>query len=187
MPSNTDDNDHDDDTIEQGESEPNWRRKLEADAKAGREAAASVAAAATQNLQLQRELAMVRAGVDLDTPMGQMFSRAYEGESSVEAVREEYARITGTGQPAVDQQAMARIGQALQGGTPSGGQAPDFESDLDSIPLMVDGQYNPDYVNQVLNKTREQAAREGRQFNVLGNKASKWSQGSGSSPNVTPL
>lgn len=193
MPTNTDDNDHDDDTLDQGDQEPNWRRKLEADAKAGREAAAAAAATATQNLQLQRELAMVRAGVDLDSPMGQMFSKGYEGEFNAEAVREEYARITGnvgSGQPQVDQQAMARIGQALQGGTPSGGTAPNFEAELDSIPLLSpDGNYNPDYVNQVLAKTAEQAAREGRQFNVLGNKASKWTKGSGSatSPSVNPL
>ncbi len=180
---------NDDETFEQDEQqqEPNWRRKLEAEAKAGREAQANVAAAQAERDQLQRELAMMKAGVDTSSPLGQMFAKSYDGETDVEAVRAEYSRIAGTGQPPVDQQAMARIGQALQGSAPSGGVAPDFESDLDSIPMIVDGNYNPDYVHQVLNKTQEQAAREGRQFNVLGHGASKWTQGSGAGPNTQPL
>ena len=58
----------------------NWRRKLEADAEAGRQAQAEAAAA-------KKELAFIRAGVDLDSPQGKLLAKAYDGDLTPDAVK----------------------------------------------------------------------------------------------------
>lgn len=166
-------------------------KKLRAEAKAGREATARATAAEAESRTAQRELAMRRAGVDVESPLGTMFNKAWDGEIDVEAMKTSWAEVSGNApqqQSDPRREALERISGAAGGGQASGGAPVDFENELDSIPLLDgSGNYNPDYVQQVLAKTAEQAAREGRQFNVLGNRASKWHQGSGSGPNVTPL
>lgn len=42
----------------------------------------------------QRENAMLRAGVDLDSPLGAMFVRGYNGEQTPEAIRAAFAEIS---------------------------------------------------------------------------------------------
>lgn len=167
--------DYDDDSDEQQDNQPNWRRKLEAEAKAGREAREALAAAQAEAKAAQRELAMRRVGIDPDTPMGQMFSKAHPDLVDVDTIKSEWEKVS---PPAPDPNAaaMARIAAAQTGGVSSGGYVPDFQSELNSIPLIVDGQYNPDYVNQVLAKSQEQAAREGRPFEVSGGHVT-WQQG----------
>jgi len=59
---------------------PNWRRDLEKDAKAGKAAAAERDAA-------RRELAFLKAGIDLETPTGKLFAKAYDGANDVDAVK----------------------------------------------------------------------------------------------------
>lgn len=44
-------------------------------------------ASQSSNGVLARENAMLRAGVDLDSPLGKMFARAYDGELDTDAVR----------------------------------------------------------------------------------------------------
>lgn len=173
------------------ENMPNWRRRLEADAKAGREAQALIEAANNETRKAQRELAMARAGIDITSPLGTMFARAYDGEVDVDLIKAEYAKIQpgapGTPQVSPDTAAaLARISDAQAGGAPSGGAPHDFAAELDSIPMIVDGQYNPAYKQAILTATAAQAAREGRQFatdNVGDIKG--WAQGSG--PVTTPL
>lgn len=43
--------------------------------------------------KLARENAMLRAGVDLDSKLGQMFSRSYEGDLDPEAVKAEWSEL----------------------------------------------------------------------------------------------
>lgn len=165
-------------------------RKLRAEAKAGREASARAEAAEKSSREAQRELAMRRAGVDVDSPLGAMFSRAWEGEIDADAMREGWAAVSGntpSGQSTPDQEALQRISMASGGGQASGGVPIDFENELDSIPITVDGQYNPDYVTQVLAKTAEQAAREGRQFSADGRGPRQWTRGGASTPVTEPL
>jgi hypothetical protein len=169
--------DYDDDSSdEQQESQPNWRRKLEADAKAGREALARAEAAETAAKAAQRELAMRRVGIDPDTPMGAMFAKAHPDLVDVDTIKSEWEKVAPPAAPSADQAAMQRIAAAQSGGTSSGAYVPDFKAELNSIPLIVDGNYNPDYVNQVLAKTQEQAAREGRNFEVSGGHVT-WQEG----------
>jgi len=42
---------------------------------------------------LERENVMLRAGVDVESALGQMFTRAYEGELTVDAVRQQASEI----------------------------------------------------------------------------------------------
>jgi hypothetical protein len=184
MPSNSDyDDERDDDR--QDEQQPSWRRKLEQDARAGREAAAELAKVQAEAEQVKRELAMRRAGVDLDSPLGQMFSRGYDQALDHDTLTQQWAAVNpaANAQASADAAAMARISAAQAGGTPSGANVPDFEAELDAIPMVVDGQWNPDYTNEVLKATAAQAAREGREFVVSGGRMIPQVAG----PAITPL
>lgn len=169
---------------------PGWRRALEADAAAGKRAQRELEELREQTELANRELALRRAGVDVDSPVGAMFARDFDGPLTVGAIQSAASEV-GAYSPDYSPSSFAaldRISGAAAGGQPSGGYSPDFESALDAIPMLVDGQYNPDYVSQVLAKTAEQAAREGRQFGVVGNGPSGWSRGgSANTPNTKPL
>lgn len=52
------------------------------------------------NTSLQRENAMLRAGIDLDSPLGAMFARAYEGELTKEAIVAAATEVGAIGQAA---------------------------------------------------------------------------------------
>jgi hypothetical protein len=100
---------------ETGEA-PQWRKKLEAEARAGREALARAETA-------ERELAIRRAGIDLDSPTGKMFVDAYKGAADVEAVKAKAAEygLTSTPQQSTPNQltpeqeaAYAKMDQASQ-------------------------------------------------------------------------
>lgn len=153
--------------MSEGESEPNWRRKLEADAQAGREAAAELERLRGENAAASREAALLRAGIDPDDPRSRYFCEGYRGpldQESLQAAAREAGALDGV--QFSDQAAMQRIAVAHSGGRPSGGYVPDFEAELDAIPLVVNGEYNPQYPAAVLEATAKQAAREGRVFNV---------------------
>ena len=163
------DYDNDDDLNEQQQSETkrNWRRDLEEQARKGREAQEALEKQMAETREAQRQLAMMRAGIDVDSPLGQMFSKANPDLVDVDTIRSEWQKVApGQQAQSADAAAMQRIAAAQAGGDPSGGNVPQFGSELDTIPVIVDGQYNPDYVNQVLQATNVQAAREGRPFEV---------------------
>lgn len=70
------------------ESKPNWRRKMEADATADRQRAE----AAEARLQAYERKDMFRsAGLDPEDRRVEYFVKAYDGELSVEAIRDEAA------------------------------------------------------------------------------------------------
>lgn len=179
------DYDERDDERDDEQQQPNWRRKLEQDAKAGREAAAELAAAKTEAEAARRELAMRRAGVDPESPMGALFMKGYDGAIDHDTLAAEWAKVSpaANAQAQADAAAMARISAAQTGGTPSGANVPDFEAELDAIPQIVDGQWNPNYQAEVLKLTAIQAAREGREFVVSGGRMNLQTPG----PAITPL
>lgn len=170
------------------DSQPNWRRKLEADAKAGKEATARAEAAETETKALQQELAMRRAGLDPESPQAQMFSKANPGLADVDTIKSEWEKVfpAGSQRPPADMAALQRISEASNGGIPVGGAPVDFGDELDAIPIVVDGGWNPNYVSQVLSKTQEQAAREGREFGVDRSSA-RFERGTQQTPNTAPL
>lgn len=113
-----DENDENEPDAQREADDKSWRRKLEADAREGKKAANELAAA-------KRELAMHKAGIDLDSKAGRLFAKAYDGDSTVEAVKAaaaEYDLITPE-TPAVDPTEVAahdRIANASTGGEQPG-------------------------------------------------------------------
>ena len=86
-----------------------WVRDLEKRAKGADSAKAEAEAA-------RRELAMLKAGIDLDTPQGKLFAKAYDGESTLDAVKaaaEEYGVIQAMNAiPAEELDAIDRVSRA---------------------------------------------------------------------------
>jgi hypothetical protein len=67
-------------TEESGRTDRKWVRDLEKRAKVAEKAAAERDAA-------MRELVMLKAGINPDTPQGKLFVKAYDGEPTLEAVK----------------------------------------------------------------------------------------------------
>jgi len=89
MDDNEFDNDHEDnDDVDADQAGQETPKKLRRAAKEGTKAKAEAAA-------LKRELAMVKAGVDTESPIGKLFARAYDGDVTPEAVKAEWAKING--------------------------------------------------------------------------------------------
>lgn len=164
---------------------PNWRRKLEQDAEEGRKASALMAEQNAATRAMQQELAMRRAGIDPENPIAALLAKANPELVDVDTIKAEWQKLQPAGPqvPADQQAAMQRISEAQAGGAASGGAAHDFEAELDAIPVVVDGQYNPDYVSQVLAATQVQAAREGREFSTSGGQMKLATPG----PATTPI
>jgi len=103
---------------EDGQSEQpqsrKWVRDLEKRAKDADKIRAEAESA-------KRELALLKAGINLDTPQGKLFAKAYDGEFTVDAVKAaatEYGVLDAptTQVPADEFAAMNRIASAAAGG-----------------------------------------------------------------------
>lgn len=91
-----------------------WVRDLEKRAKEADRVKAEAESA-------KRELAFLKAGIDVDTPQGKLFAKAYDGDPSFEAVKaaaQEYGLLDAGKQtvPADEFAAINRIGSAAAGG-----------------------------------------------------------------------
>jgi len=113
-----DDFDTQDEPQQQQQETPNrdrkWVRDLEKRAKDADRVKAEAESA-------KRELAFMKAGIDLDSPTGKLFAKAYDGEASLDAVRsaaQEYGVLDQpkTQIPADEFAAINRIGSAAAGG-----------------------------------------------------------------------
>lgn len=175
---------HDDDS-----TDSSVIRNLRREAEEAKKARAENEALRKQVEQIradQQELAMRRAGIDPSTPLAQMFAKANPDLIDVDTLQSEWGKIATSTAPQPDQGAIQRISAASAGGESAGGAAFDANAAFDSIPIVVDGQYNPDYQNQVLRVAQEAAAREGRQFEVSGGQVT-WQQGApGPGPVTAP-
>lgn len=95
---------------EQANKDRKWVRDLEKRAKEASAAKAEADAA-------KRELAFLKAGIDVSTPQGKLFAKAYDGDFTVEAVAaaaEEYGVIEAKSPevPAEELAAIERMGRA---------------------------------------------------------------------------
>lgn len=89
----------------QQQQEPQWRKNLERKAKEADAAKAEAHAA-------KRELALLKAGIDLESPTGKLFAKAYDGEASVDAIKSaatEYGLIGTESAPAAPTQAAPSV------------------------------------------------------------------------------
>lgn len=176
-----------DDEDDEPEPESNAITNLRKQAKEGKKAAARVKELEVQMADtraIQQELALRRAQIDPDSPLAKMFVKANPELVDVDAIKSEWEKIS-TASPShnEDAAALGRINAAQSGGTPSGGAVPNFDSELDAIPEIVNGEWNPAYVQEVLKATQVQAAREGREFvTSQGGKVSMQTQGAVTKP-----
>jgi antirestriction protein ArdC len=114
-------------TEESARTDRKWVRDLEKRAKAADKAAAERDAA-------MRELVMLKAGINPETPQGKLFIKAYDGEPTLEAVKaaaQEYG-VLDTPTPAIPADEVAahqRVAQAAAGAEVS-------EGDDDPIALI---------------------------------------------------
>ena len=94
----------------------------------------------------KRELAFVRAGIDLDSPAGKLAAKAYDGEPSIEAVRSfalEYGVLAPSEQDEADldqQAALSRLSTGTPGARSAAGAkqiTPDTFSSWDRATQMA--------------------------------------------------
>lgn len=161
------------------EQEPGFVKKLRHEAKEAKQAKARLSELEGQMASArkdQQELAMRRAGIDPESPLAAMFAKANPTLVDVDTLKSEWDKLTDQVNPPVaeDVQALQRINQAQAGSSPSGGAAPVFEDELDAIPMLIDNEWNPEYVSQVLNATQVQSARENKEFVVDRPGTMKW-------------
>lgn len=92
-------------------------------------------AQAAELVKVQRELALVKAGIDTDSALGKMFARSYDGEMSADAVKAAWTEIApAPATPTTDEPAFT---------TPD----PDLSSDATSTAertALANGGANPD-------------------------------------------
>ena len=101
-------------------------RKLEQEAKEGKRAKREADEAKLEAQNAKRELALMKAGIDLESPTGKLFVKAYDGEITVEAIKAaagEYGLIA-TSQTADVANDLAAIDRVSQASTGSGGSIP---------------------------------------------------------------
>ena len=122
------------------ESKPNWRRDMEARAKAGDEAVAQLA-------QLQRELSFRDAGVDPNSKQGQYFMRGYDGEMTADAIRAEAAELGLTGQPVQAQQPQVDYGAEQRIAMAADDAGPVTNPELDTLIRQTK---NPDELRELM-------------------------------------
>lgn len=120
--SDYDNEDLDETTDERTEPEStrknDWRRKMERDAEEGRQAKADAAKDRAEADAAKRELAFLRAGIDLDSPQGKLFAKAYDGDPTADAVKaqaQEFGLIDAPSVPAEELAAHDRFAQASAG------------------------------------------------------------------------
>jgi len=117
-----------------------WVRDLEKRAKGADTAKAEAEAA-------RRELAMLKAGIDLDTPQGKLFAKAYDGEPTLDAVKaaaEEYGVIQAMNAiPAEELDAIDRVSRA--GAVPA-------STPMDDPFAMLNNAETPDQIIEILKK-----------------------------------
>jgi len=100
-----------------------WRRKLEQDAEEGRQAKAEAVKAEAEASAAKRELAFLRAGIDLDSPQGKLFAKAYDGDPTADAVKsaaQEYGLIDAPSVSADELAGHDRFAQASAGAVAQG-------------------------------------------------------------------
>jgi len=162
----------------EAKQQPGWRKKLERDAKVGREAVAAAEQAKAEAAAARKELLLAKAGIDSDKGPGKLFARAYDGELTLDAIKaaaQEYGVLTPAAPavPPAEAAAVQRVQEAQAGGVPTDG-AVDFAAEIDGIPMVVNGQYNPDYQAAVFAAASKQAAREGRELRLNQSPVTGW-------------
>lgn len=137
-----DDNDFDttEDVSQEESAKPDrkWVRELEKRAKGAEQAKAEAEAA-------KRELALLKAGINLDSPQGKLFVKAYDGDPTVEAIQaaaREYGVLDAPAEPSVPAEELAAMDRISSAGAGSAqGAGADWSSQMaaaDSPAAVID-------------------------------------------------
>ena len=116
------DNSPEDESGEPAKDSRQFVRKLEQEAKAGKAAKREAEEAQREAANAKRELAFIKAGIDIESPTGKLFAKAYDGETTIDAVKaaaSEYGLIptSQTDDVKNDLDALNRVSQASAGST----------------------------------------------------------------------
>lgn len=117
----TEPDDYDLDDNEDFDSQPRENhnlKRLREKAKGYDEAVKAKSLIEQERDQAKRELAFVRAGIDLDSPSGKLAAKAYDGEPSLDAVKQfavEYGLIQPDEEEMDQQAALQRLSGATRG------------------------------------------------------------------------
>lgn len=120
----------DEDTLEhEDEQHDDGPAALREALKRAEKRAADAEAHATEAEAARRENVMLRAGVDIDSKLGQMFARSYQGDLDIDAVKTEWAELAPSTPvvPEPSEQEQGRERSALAADAP----APTTLSDAD--------------------------------------------------------
>jgi hypothetical protein len=134
----------------------NWRRQMEADKKAAEERAQ---AAEARLAAIEAKALFGEAGIP-DTPLGQMFTKSYEGERTVAAVQAGWQALVQTS--GVDQRVVAghQAAQAMAAGAPPASSS-NLGSDLAAMKAHARAVKNPMSFNQERIRLSDMMRREG--------------------------
>jgi hypothetical protein len=122
----------------------------------------------------RRELAMLKAGVDLGSKLGRMFAKHYDGEVDAEAIRDEWSTIAPPPPPAPvdpgpsytpDEMASSNMRAAMANGSPADVRIPldpRVESDRAFDDVMLSGGSREEAMAVGFDKLIEGAIRDGR-------------------------
>lgn len=134
---------------EENGSDPDWLKNTR---KKARQADAAMA----ERDAAKRELVLMKAGIDLETPHGRLFAKGYDGEITLDAVK---AAATDYGllEPVTPEPTAAELAALRQfdsaGQSGEGGQTVE-EQAMDALNKVryfgSDGQWNPEGKDQIL-------------------------------------
>lgn len=163
-----------DETTPNTNRKDDWRRKLEQDAKDGRRAKQEADKATAEAATAKKELAFLRAGIDLDSPQGKLFAKAYDGEPSLDAVKaaaQEYGLLDAPSVPAEELAGHDRFAQASAGSSVSQTDDQVYFAELDKATTVEE--------------TLAVLAKAG--ITPEHDRPGRWSTGNGRTPAVNPL
>lgn len=130
-----------DETTEEVEQEANparaRQRQLEKELKSAKADKARAEAENAEGLAAKRELSLIKAGIDVNTPTGKLFAKSYDGELTMDAIKaqaEEYGLVP-TSQTSEVKQELSAIDRVISAsaGSSSGGEPTDHVKAIGSF------------------------------------------------------
>lgn len=142
----------------------NWRRQLEQRARDAEAAAEKARAEAAEAADAKRQLALLRAGIDVESGPGKLFAKAYDGDLTADAIKTAATEYGVLAPPAPSVPAAELAAHTAASTASAGAVAPEdigWRSDLEQIAPVTDGQWNPDFERQVLGVVAKHGGRRG--------------------------
>lgn len=131
-------------------------RNLEAELRIARKELKEAQATAAEAATLRRKMTFMQAGINPDDAKFKYFTKAYDGEETVEAVKAELeaAGLISPPEPAPEVDALARMGQAAGGADSTGGSEAAYLTEMAGFKRRIDkGEYvSNEEISEVLGR-----------------------------------